>query len=210
MKNLSHITVILDRSGSMEYIKQDIIEGFNNFLKFQKQTPAESTFTLIQFDSENPYEVVHNNKPLENVPELSEEIFIPRGSTPLFDCLGRSINDLSNHIKQLPDNLKPDKVFFVIITDGMENSSREYHRDDIIKLINEKKDQDKWEFIFLSADLLAVNDALSYGIDQSNVYSFEPDSYSVNKMWSALSLTMSEARINSDYKINFRKDKNKL
>ncbi len=202
MNNLTHITVILDRSGSMQSIKSDIIGGFNTFLKQQKEVPGKATLTLVQFDTGNPYEVVHNYRPLQEIPELNDRTFVPRGGTPLLDCLGRGINDLSEHINKLTNDQKPDKVFFIIITDGQENSSREFKKSDIVKLIDEKKNKDNWEFLFLSADLDAIGDARLYGINQTNVYVFNRDTKAVNKMWENLSASMSKARIDRNYKID--------
>lgn len=139
---------------------------------------------------------------MQEIPELNDKTFVPRGGTPLLDCLGRGINDLSEHINKLTDDQKPDKVFFIIITDGQENSSHEFKKSDIVKLIDEKKNQDNWEFLFLSADLDAIGDARLYGINQTNVYVFNRDTKAVNKMWENLSASMSKARIDRTYKID--------
>ena len=202
MNNLTHITVILDRSGSMQTIKSDIIGGFNTFLKEQKEVQTKSTFTLIQFDTVNHYEIVHNFKPISEIPELTDKTFVPRGGTPLLDCLGRGINDLSEQISKLPEDKKPDRIFFVVITDGHENSSTEFHKEDIVKLIDKKKSKDKWEFLFLSADLQAISDARHFGINQTNVFVFRKDAKEVNKMWENLSYKLSLAREDYNYKID--------
>ncbi|MFN3873842.1 MAG: VWA domain-containing protein [Ignavibacterium sp.] len=202
MNNLTHITVILDRSGSMQAIKSDIIGGFNTFLKEQKEVPTKSTFTLIQFDTVNHYEIVHNFKPISEIPELTDKTFVPRGGTPLLDCLGRGINDLSEQISKLPEDKKPDRIFFVVITDGHENSSTEFHKEDIVKLIEKKKSDDKWEFLFLSADLQAISDAIHFGINQTNVFVFRKDAKEVNEMWENLSYKLSMAREDYNYKID--------
>lgn len=202
MNNLTHITVILDRSGSMQAIKSDIIGGFNTFLKEQKEVPTKSTFTLIQFDTVNHYEIVHNFKPISEIPELTDKTFVPRGGTPLLDCLGRGINDLSEQISKLPEDKKPDRIFFVVITDGHENSSTEFHKEDIVKLIDKKKSEDKWEFLFLSADLQAISDARQFGINQTNVFVFSKDKKEVNKMWENLSCKLSMAREDYNYMID--------
>lgn len=202
MNNLTHITVILDRSGSMQTIKSDIIGGFNTFLKEQKEVQTKSTFTLIQFDTVNHYEIVHNFKPISEIPELTDKTFVPRGGTPLLDCLGRGINDLSEQISKLPEDKKPDRIFFVVITDGHENSSTEFHKEDIVKLIDKKKSEDKWEFLFLSADLQAISDARHFGINQTNVFVFRKDAKEVNKMWENLSYKLSLAREDYNYKID--------
>lgn len=206
MNNLTHITVILDRSGSMQAIKSDIIGGFNTFLKEQKEVPTKSTFTLIQFDTVNHYEIVHNFKPISEIPELTDKTFVPRGGTPLLDCLGRGINDLSEQISKLPEDKKPDRIFFVVITDGHENSSTEFHKEDIVKLIDKKKSEDRWEFLFLSADLQAISDARHFGINQTNVFVFRKDKKEVNKMWENLSYNLIMARGDYNYKIDLNEN----
>ena len=90
----THIAVILDRTGSMESIRDDTIGGFNAFLNEQKQQPSKATLTLVQFDSQDPYEVIHQVKTIKEVPELTKETYVPRATTPLLDAIGRGINDL--------------------------------------------------------------------------------------------------------------------
>ena len=102
----THISVILDRTGSMESIRDDTIGGFNAFLGEQKAQKGKATLTLVQFDSQDPYEVVHRFKPIKEVPELTRETYVPRATTPLLDALGRGINDLE---KSLADMAKKDR-----------------------------------------------------------------------------------------------------
>src|SRR5215211_8496284 len=117
-EDYTHIAVILDRTGSMESICDDTIGGFNAFLKAQKAEPSLATLTLVQFDSQDPYEIVHRFKPLPEIPELTRETFVPRASTPLLDAMGRGINDLEKSLIDLTENERPSRV--VIITDGQE------------------------------------------------------------------------------------------
>ncbi len=90
----THITVILDRTGSMESIRDDIIGGFNAFLDEQQKLPGKATMTLVQFDSQDPYEVICRFAPVAEVPKLDRNVYVPRASTPLLDAIGRGINDL--------------------------------------------------------------------------------------------------------------------
>jgi hypothetical protein len=99
----THISVILDRTGSMQTIRDDTIGGFNAFLEDQKKQPGQATLTLVQFDSEDPYEVIHDFKPIADIPPLTRETFVPRASTPLLDAMGRGINDLEKRIADLPE-----------------------------------------------------------------------------------------------------------
>ena len=96
-KNSTHIMVILDRTGSMEPIRDDTIGGFNTFLDKQQQQPGEATMTLVQFDSQDPYEIIHHWQDVQKVTPLSRETYVPRARTPLFDAMGRGINDLEQN-----------------------------------------------------------------------------------------------------------------
>jgi len=127
-----HIAVILDRTGSMESIRDDTIGGFNAFLNEQKQQPGKATLTLVQFDSQDPYEVIHQVKTIQEVSELTRETYVPRASTPLLDAIGRGINDLEKSVADMKEGDRPSKVVFVVITDGQENASREFRRDQIL------------------------------------------------------------------------------
>lgn len=152
----THIAVILDRTGSMESIRDDTIGGFNAFLKQQKSEPGLATLTLVQFDSQDPYEVIHQYMLLGMVPELTRETFVPRASTPLLDAMGRGIIDLEKSLAELKEGQRPSRVVMVIITDGQENSSREFNKKQIEKMIKAKQENCDWQFVFLSADLSAA------------------------------------------------------
>jgi len=122
-KDYTHISIILDRTGSMETIRDDTIGGFNTFLNDQKKQPGIATMTLVQFDTVDPYEIIHKFKPIQEVPELTHETYIPRASTPLLDAMGRGINDIEKSLAELSEEERPSKVVVVVITDGMENAS---------------------------------------------------------------------------------------
>ena len=118
MTNHAHITVVLDRTGSMQDIRDDVIGGFNGFLAAQQAEPIPATLTLVQFDSQDPYEVLHAARPIAQVPPLTAETYVPRASTPLYDAIGRGILDLEATVARLPEAERPAKVVFVIVTDG--------------------------------------------------------------------------------------------
>ena len=100
-KGYSHITILLDRTGSMESIRDDVIGGFNTFLKEQQALPGSATLTLVQFDTQDPYEVLHDFQPLAKIKPLTRKTFVPRASTPLLDGIGRGINDLEKKLGEL-------------------------------------------------------------------------------------------------------------
>ncbi|MGQ0659019.1 MAG: hypothetical protein ACT4NU_13200 [Chromatiales bacterium] len=205
----THISVILDRTGSMESIRDDTIGGFNTFLDEQKKQPGTATLTLVQFDTQDPYEVIHSFKPIQEVSPLSRETYIPRASTPLLDAMGRGINDLEEQISDLPEEVRPSKVVVVVITDGQENSSREFHRDQVVKMIREKTERTNWQFVFLGADLNAIGDAISLGIPAHAVLPFERTGAGTAAAWASLSARTSEYRTARRKKIEFESNDRK-
>lgn len=160
--NYSDITVVLDRSGSMKSIADDTIGGMNRFVDDQKKQPGEATYSLFQFD--DIYEPVHRGIPLATVPPLTQETFVPRGWTALLDAIGRSINEAGSRFEAMPEHERPSVVIFVIMTDGMENYSKEFTRDKIASMISHQRDVYGWNFIFLGANQDAIAVAGEIGI----------------------------------------------
>ena len=199
----THITIILDRSGSMESIRDDTIGGFNAFLAAQKAEPGEATLTLVQFDSQDPYEVVHSFAPLVEIPELTRKVFVPRGGTPLLDAMGRGINDTELRIAGFPEEDRPSRVVFAVITDGQENASEEFRKEQVEKLIRVRTEKDDWQFVFLSADLASIGDAVALGIDAGSCFSFRSNAVGTASAWSALSGGVSAFRNARKKKIGF-------
>jgi Mg-chelatase subunit ChlD len=145
MKDATHIAVLLDRSGSMGSVKDETISGFNYFLKEQKAAGDNASFTLVQFDSEST-DVVHEAKPLGTVPDLNEDTYQPRGSTPLLDALGQTINSTGRTLAAIPETNRPDKVVFVVITDGEENASHQFTKKQVKEMIDHQTEKYNWQF----------------------------------------------------------------
>lgn len=202
----THIAIILDRTGSMDLIRDDTIGGFNTFLKAQKAEPGLATLTLVQFDSQDTYEIIHRFKPIADVPELSRETFVPRANTPLLDAIGRGINDLEKSLADLAESERPSRVVMVIITDGQENASREFRKDHIEKMIKEKQEKSAWQFVFLSADLDAIGDALRSGMPASAVMSYDTNARAVGAAWTSLSRSVSEYRAARKEEVSFTEE----
>lgn len=158
-KNYTHITVVLDRSGSMMTCKDDAEGGFNSFVKDQKALPGKCTFTMVEFDDK--YDVVYNNVPIEDVTEYA---LIPRGWTALLDAVGKAIVTTGERLENMPENRRPSKVIFVIITDGQENSSKEYTRSQIKEMITRQTDEYNWQFTFIGANQDAFAEGGSIGV----------------------------------------------
>lgn len=174
--NRAHITMILDRSGSMSHIRSAVIVAVNDFVAGQKTMPGHCSFTLVQFDDMNPYEVVHDSVPIAAVPALTEVTYVPRGGTPLLDAVGRGIVALGEHLKDLPESKRPGKVVFVIQTDGAENMSREYTRTKIAEMVKHQTDRYQWQFLFLGANQDAILTGAGLGISSSQCMSFAASS----------------------------------
>lgn len=199
----THIAVILDRTGSMESIREDTIGGFNAFVNQQKAEPGVVTLTLVQFDSQDPYEVIHKFKALAAVPALTRETFVPRASTPLLDAMGRGINDLEKSLTEMKEEEKPSRVVMVIITDGQENSSCEFQKDQIATMIEEKQSQAAWQFLFLSADLAAIDDALASGIRADATICFSPSAQGTAAAWASASARVADYRADRSKNVSF-------
>lgn len=165
--NLSHLVFLLDRSGSMQSIKSDVIGGFHAFLTEQRDAEGQCAVTLAQFDHE--YEVVYRGVPLGQVPQLD---LSPRGRTALLDSMGKLITDTAAEIDALPEDDKPGTVVVAIMTDGLENASIEWGRPAIKALVEQQTNQRGWEFLYMGADQDAVEVGQGLGVkaEQSVTY----------------------------------------
>jgi uncharacterized protein YegL len=166
----THVSLVLDRSGSMSSIKTDTIGSFNEFIKGQKEDPSECTFSMIQFDDQ--YEVVHDFKKLADVPDLDGKTFVPRGSTALLDAIGRTINDTGKRLEKMAEADRPERNIFVILTDGQENCSKEFTKAMISDMIKHQSEKYNWQFIYLGANQDAIAEARDYGIKLGNAMTF--------------------------------------
>lgn len=162
-ENSSEIIVVVDRSGSMAAIAHDMMGGFDTFIAEQKKLPGECKVTLAQFDDN--YELVYSGKPLAQVPKLKLE---PRGTTALLDAIGKTINSTGQRLAAMAEGDRPSRILFVIITDGHENASKEFNRDQVNQLITQQREKYSWEFVFLGASQDAIDVAHSYGIPMAN------------------------------------------
>lgn len=202
-QDYTHIAILLDRTGSMESIRDDTIGGFNAFVDSQKREPGHATLTLVQFDSQDPHEVIHRFAPIELVPPLTRETFVPRASTPLLDALGRTIHELESSLAQLKPENRPAKVVMAVVTDGKENASREYRKTQIEHMIREHTEKDGWQFVFLSAELGAFDDARDLGFDSDSSLAFDKSRHGTTAMFASLSARTSDYRSGVKRKIGF-------
>ncbi len=161
-QDLTDISIVLDRSGSMESVRSDTIGGVNTFLDGQRATPGAATVSLVQFD--HKYQELYSGKPVAEAPNLTGETFVPRGNTALLDAIGRTINATGKRLAAMPEADRPGKVVFVIVTDGQENASKEFDAPTVNKLITHQREAYKWEFIFMGANQDAIAAAGRIGI----------------------------------------------
>ncbi len=165
--DLTDITMVIDRSGSMSSIRTDAEGGINTFVDSQKSEPGEALLTLVQFDTE--YEFVHKGLPISSAPPFK---LVPRGSTALLDAVGRAINETGARLSAMEEAQRPGLVVFVIVTDGAENSSKEFTRDKIRQMIEHQQSVYNWQFTFLAANQDAFAEAASMGIAQAGTANF--------------------------------------
>lgn len=167
--DLTDITLVIDRSGSMESIRSDAEGGVNTFIAEQTKQQGECRITLVQFDTE--YEFLQRGV---NAAECPPYQLVPRGSTALLDAVGRAINETGARLADLPEAERPGLVVFVITTDGEENSSKEFTREQVKKMIAHQRDVYKWQFTFLAANPEAFAEAGGMGIAADQAAQFAP------------------------------------
>jgi Mg-chelatase subunit ChlD len=168
-KDFTDITLVVDRSGSMEAIRQDAMGGVNRFILDQAEKPGEAVLTLVQFDTE--YEFVHRAKPIKDVPEY---VLTPRGGTALLDAVGRAINETGERLAAMPEANRPGLVVFVVMTDGEENSSKEFSKSQIKEKISHQQNNYGWQFVFLGANQDAFAEAGAMGMQAQAAANFTP------------------------------------
>lgn len=169
--DLTDVTVVLDRSGSMQSCKDEAENGVNHFVDEQRKQPGECVFSLVQFDTE--YEFVHRGLKIADVPKFS---LVPRGMTALLDAVGRAINETGARLAAMNENDRPGLVVFVIVTDGAENSSHEFKKPQIKEMIERQQKDYQWQFTFLGANQDAFGEAAALGIQAAAVANYTPTS----------------------------------
>jgi hypothetical protein len=171
----SHFYILIDRSGSMESMRSDVIGGFNRLVADQQADGPDARLTLVQFDSNDPQEVLTDALAIAKVRPLTEATFVPRGSTPLLDATGRIIaRAAEREARRAQRNKRAEAITVVTITDGYENASHEHSRADILRMVKEKEAAG-WTFAFLGAGIDAYAEAGAIGYDPRSVQAWAPD-----------------------------------
>ena len=172
-KNLTEIVFILDRSGSMSGLESDTIGGFNAMIEKQKKAPGEALVSTILFD--NVSEVIHDRVNIRDINPMTDSEYCVRGCTALLDAIGGAIHHIGNVHRYARREDVPEHTLFVITTDGMENASRRYSADKVKAMIERQKSKYGWEFLFLGANIDAVETAQHFGIGADRAVSFMSD-----------------------------------
>ena len=172
-KNLTELVFILDKSGSMSGLEKDTIGGFNSLLDQQRKVDGECVITTVLFD--NRYELLHDRIDIRAVQPITGKEYFVGGSTALLDAIGKTIHKIGTVQKNTTEEYRAEKVMFVIITDGEENASRHYSSAQIRQMIQHQKERYGWEFIFLGANIDAVETAGRFGIDADRAVDYVPD-----------------------------------
>lgn len=191
-KDLTEIVFILDRSGSMSGLEADTIGGFNSLIEKQKRKKGKALVSTVLFD--DTCTVIHDRKGLYQIRPLTEKDYYVRGCTALLDSLGGAIHHIGNLHKYTREKDRPEKTLFIIITDGMENSSKRYTYREVKQMVERQKEKYGWEFLFLGANIDAVAEAERFGIRRDRAVNYNCDSVGTAVNYKALSKAVSNVR----------------
>lgn len=171
--NITETVFILDRSGSMAGLEKDTIGGFNSLIEKQKKQNGKCYVSTVLFDHE--IQVVHDRVELADIKPMTDEDYFVRGCTALIDAIGGAIHHIKNIHKYARREDVPEHTMFVIITDGYENASKKYTSDQVKKMIEHEKEKYGWEFLFIGANIDAVETAKHFGINEDRAVNYHAD-----------------------------------
>ena len=169
-KNLTEMVFILDKSGSMSGLEADTIGGFNGMIEKQKKEEGEALVSTVLFSDES--HVIHDRVDLQKIEPMTDRQYYVGGCTALIDAIGGAIHHIGNVHKYAREEDRPEHTIFVITTDGMENASRHYTSDKVKSMVQRQKEKYGWEFLFLGANIDAVETAARFGINEDRAVNF--------------------------------------
>lgn len=191
-KGLVEMAFILDRSGSMSGLEKDTIGGFNSLIEKQKNEPGDAFVTTVLFDDQ--YELLYDHVDIKSVKPLTNKEYFPRGMTALLDAIGRTVNSIGKRLSDTPEDERPEQVIIAITTDGYENASHEFTKEKIKEMIEHQQSKYSWTFMFLGANMDAVDEASKIGIDKSFAKTYTNSAVGVDSVYTAMSCSMSVMR----------------
>jgi len=200
MKDKTSIICILDRSGSMSYLVNDAIGGFNTFLKEQKAISGEAEMTIALFDDK--YDVLANGENIQEIEPLNAKTYVPRGMTALYDAIGKTINEAGTRFSAMPESERPNKVICVILTDGEENSSHEFTREKIFEMTKVQQEKYNWEFIYLGSNQDAMAVGGSIGVNVNNCVNYAASGIGTADAYSTTSRCVASYRATGKTQVN--------
>lgn len=212
-KDLTEIIFILDRSGSMRGLEADTIGGYNSLVEKQKKEKGEAIISTVLFDDKQ--NVIHDRVELNNMKPLTDKEYYVRGCTALLDAVGGAIHHIKNVHKYAREEDRPEKTLFIITTDGMENSSCRYTYDEVKKMVECQKEKYGWEFLFLGANIDAIEVAGRFGINEDRAVRYECDETGTAINYKVLNKAVSRVRasatcpsmaLSKDWKKEIEKD----
>ena len=184
-KGYTEIVYILDRSGSMSGLEADTIGGFNSMMAQQKKTGERAVVSTVLFDDSS--QVIHDRVPIEKVEKMTDRQYYVQGCTALLDAVGGAIHHIGNVHKYARPEDRPEKTIFVITTDGMENASSRYSREQIRKMVQRQQKRYGWEFIFIGANIDAYAEAEKYGIRKERAVNYVCDDIGTANVYAGVS-----------------------
>ena len=202
-KDLTELVFIIDRSGSMSGLESDTIGGFNSMIRKQKQAEGEALISTVLFD--NVSEVLHDRVNVKESQPMTEHDYTVRGTTALLDAIGGAIHHIGNVHKYARQEDVPEHTMFVITTDGMENASRYYSSEKVKKMIERQKVKYGWEFLFLGANIDAVETASHFGIGADRAVNYNCDSEGTALNYEVVSDAICSVRCSAPLKSDWKK-----
>ena len=203
-KNLTELVFIIDRSGSMAGLERDTIGGFNAMIEKQRREQGQCLVSTVLFDHER--EVLHDRVKLSKITPMTEKEYTVRGTTALIDALGNAIHHIGNVHKYARKEDVPEHTLFVITTDGFENASRQYSSDQVRAMIERQKKKYGWEFLFLGANIDAVETAGRYGISADRAVYYNADSKGTRIVYETVAEAVSSVRCASPLATDWSRD----
>lgn len=191
-KNLTELVFILDRSGSMSGLESDTIGGFNSMIEKQKKQDGECIVSTVLFDDES--RVIHDRVSLDNIKPMTEDDYFVGGCTALIDAIGGAIHHIGNVHKYARTEDVPENTIFIITTDGQENASHHYSSDKVKQMIERQKEKYGWEFLFIGANIDAVETAKRYGIDRNRAVNYNADAQGTSVLYETVSKAVCNVR----------------
>ena len=194
-QGLTHLIFVVDRSASMSSIASEMITGYNQFIKKQKENASECYVSFYQFDDQ--YDTVFERVALTDVKELNDDTYQPRGSTALFDAMGNTINNYGKYLSELPEDQRPERILFVTITDGENNTSKIFTLEQVANMVKHQTEVYSWDFVFLGSNIDAWSAGSTMNFRASSTMQFANVGGSVRSAFDSLAKNTMKYRASS-------------